>query len=178
MFPTETSEIADGRWKPVECCHGFSCMACHWKGSEMARCLVETNVEKIHGVWQSIVIVPTQFQHYVKNSMVFGGISSLSPKKTSSIIEVNDVKRLLMSSHLGNYHHMDSSLLHRNHLGVMGSLPCSLYPRVISPCVWQNIGVQLHISRDVGRRGATLPCQVLWWSSVAKTLGFPSRNAC
>lgn len=45
---------------------------------------------KFHGVWRYIVIVP---------------------KKTSSIIEVNDVKRLLMSSHLGNYHHMDSSLL-------------------------------------------------------------------
>jgi hypothetical protein len=90
-------------------------MACHWKGGEMARCLVE-NVEqfhgvsvyrycpykipalfsKFHGVWQYIVIVP---------------------KKTSSIIEVNDGKRLLISSHLGNYHHMDSSLIHSNHLG-------------------------------------------------------------
>lgn len=68
-------------------------------------------------VYQSIVIVPTKFQHYFQNSMVFGSISSLSQKKTSSIIEVNDGKRLLISSHLGNYHHMDSSLIHSNHLG-------------------------------------------------------------
>ena len=79
-----------GVWlKNVEQFHGVSVYRyCPYK--------IPALFSKFHGVWQYIVIVP---------------------KKTSSIIEVNDGKRLLISSHLGNYHHMDSSLIHSNHLG-------------------------------------------------------------